>query len=382
MKRSAVYGIGRGINGREAAMAATQSALDQLGTSKPALALVFVSEELEVADVLNGLLALLGDTPIWGFSTLSPLSDEGDQPRAVIVALLAGNDLKAQVHWFPHFAQDAEEVARQINHALPLELTQEILFAADGAAGQLAPLCAALRDQAGGVVGCMASGEPSLGRTFQIGMNQAEAGALSIAVLGGRFKLGVGLAHGWRPVGVYFQATHSQDDRLYALDGAPAVESYARYLGYTAQAWTQPPLSSMARLYPLGIETQPDSELLLRSPLRVEGDGSLCMNAPVPEGSVAHLMIADPQACLEAARCAARQALENLGTARPLLALALVDAAWATLFETHPTYISDALKSVLQEIPLVGAYTLGQIQPPTIHNQNLALVLIGEAQEN
>lgn len=381
MKRSAVYGIGRGINGREAAMAATQNALDQLGASKPALALVLISQELAVVDVLHGLLALLGDTPIWGFSTHSPLSDEGDQPRAVIVALLAGNELKAQVHWFPHFAQDAGETLRQLTQALPLELTQEILFAADGAAGQLDLLCATLRDQAGGVVGCMASGKPSLGRTFQIGMNQSGPGALSIAALGGRFKLGVGLAHGWRPVGVFFHVTRSQDERLYALDGAPAVESYARCLGYTAQAWAQPPLSSMARLYPLGIETQPGADLLLRSPLHVEADGSLWLNAPVPEGSVAHLMIADPEACLEAARRAAHQALENLGGARPLLALALVDAAWAALFETRPTQVSEALKSVLQDIPLVGAYTLGQIQPPTIHNQNLALVLIGETQD-
>src|SRR5512146_1629278 len=106
MKRNnAVYGVGIGINGREAAMQATQRALDQIGTSKPVLALVFVSQEFNITEVLGGLTSLLGETPLWGFSTLKPITGEGDQPRSVVVALITGTDLKAQVFWYPNFAQ-------------------------------------------------------------------------------------------------------------------------------------------------------------------------------------------------------------------------------------------------------------------------------------
>ena len=91
------------------------------------------------------------------------------------------------------------------------------------------------------------------------------------------------------------------------LDNAPAAETYARYLGYTAREWAYPPLTDMARLYPLGVEIgsmqggagpfveSDPTNLLIRSALRVEVDGSLRMSAPVPEGSVVHLMTGDPE---------------------------------------------------------------------------------------
>lgn len=198
------------------------------------------------------------------------------------------------------------------------------------------------------------------------------------------------------------------------LDAAPAVETYARYFGYSPREWAFPPLTNMARLYPLGVEMSSATlepagdplaangatrtispttagDLLLRSPLRVEVDGSLRMSAPVPQGAVVHLMVGDPDACLQAARQASQTALDALtagrANIRPILAIALVDVAWQYLFETRPTQVAAALKATLGDIPLVGAYTLGQIarpQPgaaPVIQNQNLAVVVFGEAME-
>jgi hypothetical protein len=417
MKRSAVYGIGTGINGREAGMQATQRALDQLGASRPALALVFISEEYNAADVVSGLTPLLGDTPLWGFSTIRPLTCEGDQPRTVVVALIAGSELKAQVQWWPNYSQEAAGVTRQALQAVRQEsfLAQDLLFVADGINANLEPLCTALGETQFGVSGCMASGEAALGKTVQVGKNQCGPGSLSIAVLGGRFKMGVGMAHGWQPVGAYFRATRTNDVWVQALDGAPAVEAYSRYFGYSARDWAAPPLSEMARLYPLGVEmnslaypmpagSAPEAAagLLLRSPLRMEIDGSLRMSAPVPEGAVVHLMVGDPNGCLEAAKNAAQAALQSFhasrgataplskrssAPAKPALAVVMVDVAWQYLFETHPNLVSQALKTVLGDIPLVGAYTLGQVfrprsrTAPLIQNQNLAVVILGEASD-
>jgi len=371
-------------------MQATQRALDQLGAARPVLALVFVSQEFNTAEVLTGLVGLLGDTPIWGFSTLRPVTDEGDQPRSVVVALLTGSDLKAQVQWWPHYSQDSAGTARQIAQSLRQEtlISNDILCVADGINCNLTPFCQAMESVPIGVSGCMAAGEQALGKTYQIGKNQSGPGSVSIALLGGRFRVGSAVAHGWRPVGAFFRATRTRDVWLQALDGAPAIESYARYLGHTPREWAAPPLTDMARLYPLGVETEAGSaSLMIRSALRVEVDGSLRMSAPVPEGAVVHLMIGDPSACLEAAQAAARGALAALGQARPLLAVALIDVAWGYLFETHPNQVASALKQVLGDVPLVGAYTLGQITrasekaPLQIHNQNLELVLIGETNE-
>ena len=388
MKRSAVYGVGLGINGREAAMQATQRALDELGTARPVLAIAFAAQEFNTVEVLNGLAGLLGDTPLWGFSTIRPLTDEGDQPRAVVVALLTGSDLKAQIQWWPNYSQDSSGTARQIAQSLRQEtfISHEALFVSDGINCSLVPFCQAMESIPIGINGCMAAGEPALGKTYQIGKNQSGPGSLSMALLGGRFRVGVGVAHGWRSVGAFFRATRTRDVWLQALDGAPAIDSYVRYFGHSPREWAAPPLTDMARLYPLGVETEAgSSNLMVRSALRVEVDGSLRMSAPVPEGSVVHLMIGDPDACLEAARSAARTALDSLKKAKPMLAIAMLDVAWGYLFETHLSQIASALKQVLGEIPLVGAYTLGQITRPVengplqIHNQNLSLIILGEA---
>jgi hypothetical protein len=401
MKRNAVYGVGIGINGRDAAMQATQHALDQLGTARPALALVFVAQEFNISEVLTGLTNLLGETPLWGFSTTRPMTGEGDQPRSVVVALLTGSDLKAQVLWYPNYTQDSAGVAKQLVQALKQDvfLPQDILLMVDGINGSLIPVCAALGELQVPVAGGMSAGEPSQGKTFGIGKNQAGPGALSAATFSGRCRLGVGLAHGWKDMGVYFHVTRTRDVWLQTLDHAPAAETYAKYFGYSAREWAFPPLTEMARLYPLGVEparnkhtgalmgTDP-SQLLIRSALRVEVDGSLRMSGPVPEGAVVHLMVGDPDACLEAAQIAAEMALRGLyGRAKPILAVALVDVAWQVLFESRPDQISVALRSVLGDIPLVGAYTYGQLvrpdldQPPVLHNQNIEVVVFGEAQE-
>ena len=372
-------------------MQAAQQALDQfVGAARPVLALVFVAQEFDTAEVVNGVLALLGDVPLWGFSTIRPITDEGDQPRSVVVGLLSGSDLKAQVRWWSNYSHESASVARQAAQTLRQEsfTVHESIFVADGINSSLEPLCSALQDALPGVVGCMASGEQVLGKTYQIGKNQSGPGSLSMALLGGKFRLGVGISHGWRRSGIFFRATRTRDVWLQSLDDSPAVNSYARYFGHTPREWASPPLTDIARLYPLGVELEPGGEkLLLRSALRVEVDGSLRMSAPVPEGAVVHLMIGDPDACLQEAQVAAQQAFDALGPfhqVRPLMALALVDVGWSYLFETRPTEVAAALKVVLGDVPLVGAYTLGQIirtetgTPPVIHNQNISIVMIGE----
>lgn len=398
MKRNtAVFGVGIGINGREAAIQATQRALDQLGSAHPVLAMVFSAQEFEIQDVLSGLTALLADTPLWGFSTTRPLTGDGDQPRSVVVGLLAGAEAKAQVQWYPSYSIDSAAVARRLAASLGQDvfLPQEILIAADGINGSLMPVCKALGEHKVHVSGCMAAGDPSQGKTFGIGNHHAGAGALTVAQLGGAIRVGHGLAHGWKELGAYFKVTSTRDVWVQTLNNAPAAEMYAQFFGYTAREWAFPPLTDMARLYPLGVEPSRPAgtasiieldtrNLVIRSAMRVEVDGSLRMSAPVREGAIVHLMTGDADLCLAAAEEAARRALSDLDKARPVMAVALIDTAWQILFEARGSQLTTALKNVLGDIPLIGAYTFGQLnrsdlyKPPVLHNQNIEVLVLGE----
>ena len=210
---------------------------------------------------------------------------------------------------------------------------------------------------------------------------------MAAIALGGRFRMGVALGHGWQDIGLQLQVTQVKDVWIKTLDNLPAAEAYARFFGYPARQWAFPPLKDLVRLYALGIEIFPgSSDLILRSPLHVEVDGGFRMNAPIIDDQVAHLMLGDLNACVEAAREAAVKALHRLGIAAPLLALVLVDQSWNLLFKAKPLDWMSALRSVLGDTPILGAYTLGQIQRPSpdtlpqIYNQNLEVILIGQAE--
>ncbi|HMD88316.1 MAG TPA: FIST N-terminal domain-containing protein [Anaerolineaceae bacterium] len=390
MSRGIAWGIGRGLDGREAAREAAQAALDLLGSARPCLALTFVAQEYKISDAQAGLSSLLNNIPVWGFSTVRPLTSEGEQPRSVVVALISGTELRAQVQWYPNYSHDSTETAVELAQSLWNEILhpQGILLVADGFFGDISKVCTALEENKTTVAGCLATGDYHIGKTYQIGGSQSGSGALSALILGGRFRLGVGFGHGWQDIGIQFKISKVRDTWVQSLDKMPAAEAYSGIFGYPVRQWSYPPLTELVRLYPLGVEIFPgSSDLVLRSPLHVESDGSFRMNAAVAEGEVAHLMVGDTDACLKAAREAAKEAMASLGKAAPLFGLVLMDVAWQYLFETRMGQIMSILRMTLGDIPLVGAFTLGQIArpleeaAPNLYNQQIQIVLFGELGE-
>jgi hypothetical protein len=187
-------------------------------------------------------------------------------------------------------------------------------------------------------------------------------------------------------VGTTFRVTRSRGFWVRTLDGRPVSETYARLFGYPAREWAFEPLNHLARLYPLGL-AQADESVLVRSPLRVEADGSFRMNAAVADGTDAFLMAGSLDSCKQAAGEAVRQAQAALQGARPVLALVLADVAWQILFEAQPGADIAAVQEALgPDVPLAGGYTLGQIVPggkqvPQFLNQHLVVILVGEPGE-
>jgi len=105
-------------------------------------------------------------------------------------------------------------------------------------------------------------------------------------------------------------------------------------------------------------------QLLVRSPIRVEADGSFRMNAAVRDGVDAYLLVGSRAACEKAAGEAAQQALLALGELRPSFALVLVDIAWQMLLAATPGAEVTAVRDILgSDVPIAGGYTLGQIVP-------------------
>jgi hypothetical protein len=376
-------GHAQALTGREAGLQATHHALNRLGSAAPRFGFIIASHQYQARDVFSGISSLLGDTPLIGFSSPVGLTAEGLRPNSVILALLSG-DFQAETQWIPGYAQSGREAGEQLAKRLAEnEDTRALFFFADGFNGDAGQLCGALSSSIP-LAGGLSSGDLHTGHSYQLAGPQNGTGALAGALLRGNLRVGIGSAHGWNPVGSQFRVTRSRGFWLRTLDGHPASETYAKLFGYPAREWAFPPLSHLARLYPLGIDL--GEHMVVRAPIRVEADGSFRMNAPVRDGADAYLLVGSRSACEQAAQQAAQQALQQLAGAKPVFALLLVDIAWEMLLKSHPGMEIAAVQDILgREIPIAGGYTLGQIIPgrdsgaPQLLNQHIVVVAFGEA---
>ena len=388
----AAVGVGTGLDGREAGLQAAGEALNRLGASAPRLAILAASHQYQPRDVVSAVLSLLGDTPMIGFSTPAALSDAGQLPHGVVLSLLAG-EFEAEAHWLPGYAQSSREAARVLSKLSSDDrASQGILFFADGFNGDAEQFCESMQPETRPVVGALSSGDLQTGSTFQMAGSQSGSGSLAAAFLRGKIRVGIGHAHGWDPVGTQFRISRSRGFWLRTLNGRPASETYAELFGHPARDWAFPPLSYLARLYPLGLAE--GEELVVRAPIRVEADGSFRMNAPLRDGADAYLLVGSQAACLRAAGGAAQNAVLALGNAKPSFALILADIAWQLLLESNPGAEVAAVRDILGAgVPVAGGYTLGQIVPGgqqtspaagfplQFLNQHLLVIAFGETRE-
>ena len=169
------------------------------------------------------------------------------------------------------------------------------------------------------------------------------------------------------------------------MDGVPPAQIYERVFGFPANEWSVPPLSEIISMYPLGIEIFPgSSDLFLRAPVGVGQDGGFKFNAPLAEGQIAHIMVGDIRACLEATSLAVQSAKKQLKGARPLAVCVFMDYAWHLLFKERIIEVLDLIRQGTDGIPAIGAYTMGHIhsaEQETISqvlNQNIMVVILAE----
>ncbi len=383
----AAVGEAHALEPREAGLQATHQALNQLGNAAPVFGLVIVPYRFDPQQVLSGITSMLTNVPLLGFSSFAGITSGGTRFHSVIVALLAGESLRAETHWFAAYSQASGEMAARIMQLLGYEQrpADSILVFADGLNGSAEDFCAGLPSNLP-VVGGLSSGDLQNANSFQIASLQSGRGAMGAAFLRGNLQVGVGYGHGWLPVGNHFRVTRARGFWLRTLDGRPASEIYSQMFGKPARDWAFPPLNYLTRLYPLGFEQDNRRQLSLRSPLRVEADGSFRMNASLRDGSDAYLLIGSPVDCQKAAQEAAQQALQMLNKPTPAFALVLVDVAWQMLMQARVDAQLKAVQSVLgDDVPIAGGYTLGQIVPaseqddhPQFLNQHILVAAFGE----
>jgi hypothetical protein len=375
------------VEGREAVANAVYDARLTLGNAGINFAIIIASFEYDFQAIFNSAQTQIGDVPMIGFSTSGELTNNGSHRRSVVVALISDPQLECVSDWLPGFSDHSARITREMIQSLTLTSEQKglLLLVADGLNGDYEEVVNNLPPGRYQFAGCLAGGDMRLGRTHQLGGNRHGAGGLAAAFLSGAdLKVGIGTAHGWQTVGAKFNITKVHGPWVRLLDDKPASEGYANLFGRQARDWAFPPLNTLVRLYPLGIERN-GQPLMVRTPLRVETDGSLRMNAKLEEDQVGHLLVGSRDTCVKAARQAAKDALESLDGAAPRLALVMADISWQILFQGYEGTEIAAIREILGEnVPIAGGYTFGQFTHmagaprPEFLNQHIEVVVFGE----
>jgi hypothetical protein len=195
--------------------------------------------------------------------------------------------------------------------------------------------------------------------------------------------VGVGVRHGYRPLGRPLVVTRAKGNILYELEGHSAFQAYVEQFPNRPDL-TLENFGTFAGEHPLGLP-QVGREYMVRDPISAQSDGALVFGSSVPEYVATRIMTGDRETVLEAAREAAVDAMHVLEGKRPLLALVFSCV-------TRLVYLGPAAQeeiAIIREVigaetPMIGLSSFGEIaaqesSPANIHNKTVVVGVIGEA---
>jgi hypothetical protein len=171
--------------------------------------------------------------------------------------------------------------------------------------------------------------------------------------------IGVGVRHGWKPVGDPLRVTDSRGATLVSLNAAPAVVAFAEHARRTGQRFDRADPIPFFLHNILGIDTV--GGFKLRVPLAVNVDGSVTCAAEVPRGAIVRIMSTDSRSAAEAAAEAAREAVSRLNGAPPGVALVFDCVATRLRMGKDFGFELQSVQDVLGPAAFAGCNTYGQV---------------------
>jgi hypothetical protein len=206
-----------------------------------------------------------------------------------------------------------------------------------------------------------------------------------IGFYGPAIRVGHGSAGGWDLFGPRRRVTRSVGNVLFELDGEPALDLYARYLGEEDVKG----LPGTALLFPLRIRNpqRPDHDIV-RTILAVDHQArSMTFAGDVPEGWVAQLMRGNFDRLAAGAARAARRAAASTPTSRngDEVAVLVSCIGRRLLMGQHTIDEVEAAGAELGSgVSRLGFYSYGEISPHNasgvceLHNQTMTVTTISE----
>ena len=390
----AAVGRSNNSNALKAGAEACQQALKEVG-DKANLIIVFSSSKYNQQRMLDGVRLISQEIPLVGCSTSGEITNEGPVSKCVAVMALQADKINftiglgngAEKNSFLAGKQAAQKVKEKSRERVSL-----LIMLMEGLAENGAATVRGVQDVFGKnfpIIGGSAGDDFAFKKTYQYYNSQVLNNKVIAIGFSGDFSFGVGVKHGWEPIGLSMKVTKAEGSKLITINDRPALSIYEDYFGKKVKELIKEPIAKMAYTYPLGMSIEGSNEFLIRDVVIANKQGEITCAAEIPQGSNIRLMLGDQERAIEAARQAAKNAKDQLKDHQPRVIFVFDCMARNKLLGSRIAEEITAIQEVLgRKVPLVGFYTYGEQAPlagilgtncfSVFHNETMALITLAD----
>ncbi len=205
---------------------------------------------------------------------------------------------------------------------------------------------------------------------------------VAIGIHDPKIAVGHGSFGGWQPFGPVRKVTKCSGNKLFELDGEPALGVYKKYLGeYAAQ------LPSSGLLFPFEMLASDRSQTgLIRTPLAIdETEGSLTLAGEIDANGYLRLMHANTDGLIDGAQESAKLAASSWRSNGETFAILISCVGRRLVMGSRVDEEVEAVSSVFgPSCGLTGFYSYGEVSPfhgttdCKLHNQTMTVTCLTE----
>jgi hypothetical protein len=354
-------------NAREAGHALGQSIKSVLGDTPPDVAIVFASSIYAYQQLLEAIQDECHPKILVGCSSAGEFAGAASANQsASILAIKApemyfnasvGHGLKESPLTAAHECVAGLKGMEKIEFAY-----RTGLVLTDALAGYVDELIDNINIASGGsyqLFGGGAGDDAKFSKTHVFYGTQALENAVVMLEILSNKPLGIGAAHGWKPVGELMRVTEAEGNRVFSLNAIPVEEAFSEFALATGQVFDRGDPMPFFLNNVVGVYGNENYKL--RVPLFLHEDGSITFAAEIEVGATVRLMSASTSSSCDAARFAAQAAKAALGDAQH--ACSLVFDCAATRLRLGQSFMDElsAVEITLGSPNYVGCNTYGQI---------------------
>lgn len=385
MDRWVSVGRSSDADARTAGMVAAAEAIS--GTDAKLL-VVFSSDTYDFDALLAGINETSGGTPLIGCSTAGEIAGGGPADSSVVITAFGGDGFDASTAVGRGTSTDMRAAGAAV--AASVDSVEDrghkvLMLLSDGLAGDQQEIVRGAYGVVGAevpLVGGCAGDDLKMKATTQFFNDAVVTDAVVGATLTSNAPMGIGVRHGWRPVGEPMLVSSSGNSRVFTLDDRPALDVYLDRLEAPEEArHNHEAFTRFALKHPLGLMRRSEEAHIRFIADADFEDRSLGCIAEVPQGGMAWLMIGDEDSVLSATDGACTDAIRGLDEHQPkgLIAFDCI-ARRSVLGEPGISREVDRIAEHASGASVSGFYTYGEIARVSgisgFHNQTLVVLAV------